>query len=264
MSAPLLHIDHLHVNVGDKPIVKGLSLTVGAGEIHALMGPNGSGKSTLANALMGHPRYTVTAGDVRFRGESILAEAPDKRARRGIFLAFQYPTDVPGVSMINFLRRAVSARRGEEIPVREFRQQLRAELDGLQMDESFVRRYVNDGFSGGEKKRAEILQLGLLRPALAVMDETDSGLDIDALRVVADGINRFHTEDNGILLITHYQRLLNYVRPDVVHVLVDGRIIKSGDFSLAERLEAGGYDPILAEAGLSHVSVDASEGVAVS
>ena len=264
MSAPLFEIDDLHVEVGNHAIVKGLSLRIGAGEIHAIMGPNGSGKTTLAHALMGHPRYHVSAGDVRFRGESILQDRPDERARKGLFLAFQYPTDVPGVSMINFLRRAVSARRGEKIPVREFRQQLRSELDGLKMDESFVRRYVNDGFSGGEKKRAEILQLGLLQPAMAVMDETDSGLDIDALRVVADGINRFHSAENGILLITHYQRLLNYVRPDVVHVLVDGRIIKSGDFSLAERLEAGGYDPILAEAGLSHVSVAVSEGAAIS
>ena len=250
MSA-LFEIDDLHVQVADKPIVKGLTLTVGAGEVHAIMGPNGSGKSTLANALMGHPRYRVTAGEVRFQGQSILQDAPDERARKGLFLAFQYPTDVPGVSMINFLRRAVSARLGAEIPVREFRQQLRTELDGLQMDESFVRRYVNDGFSGGEKKRAEILQLGLLKPGMAIMDETDSGLDIDALRVVSDGINRHRNADNGILLITHYQRLLNYVRPDFVHVLVDGRIIKSGDFALAEQLEAEGYDPILQEAGLT-------------
>ena len=250
MSA-LFEIDDLHVQVAVKPSVKGLTLTVGAGEVHAIMGPNGSGKSTLANALMGHPRYRVTAGEVRFQGQSILQDAPDERARKGLFLAFQYPTDVPGVSMINFLRRAVSARLGAEIPVREFRQQLRTELDGLQMDESFVRRYVNDGFSGGEKKRAEILQLGLLKPGMAIMDETDSGLDIDALRVVSDGINRHRNADNGILLITHYQRLLNYVRPDFVHVLVDGRIIKSGDFALAEQLEAEGYDPILQEAGLT-------------
>ena len=250
MSA-LFEIDDVYVRVGQKPIVKGLTLNIGAGQVHAIMGPNGSGKSTLANALMGHPRYEVTGGDVRFHGESILQDAPDVRARKGLFLAFQYPTDVPGVSMINFLRRAVNARLGAEIPVREFRQQLRTELDGLQMDESFVRRYVNDGFSGGEKKRAEILQLGLLKPGMAIMDETDSGLDIDALRVVSDGINRHRSADNGILLITHYQRLLNYVRPDFVHVLVDGRIIKSGDFALAEQLEAEGYDPILQAAGLT-------------
>ena len=257
MSTPLFEIDDLHVNVGDKPIVKGLSLRVDAGEVHAIMGPNGSGKSTLANALLGHPRYRVTDGDVRFKGESILKESPDKRARRGLFLAFQYPTDVPGVSMINFLRRAVSARRGQEIPVREFRQQLQAALATLHMDEQFVRRYVNDGFSGGEKKRAEILQLGLLQPEMAIMDETDSGLDIDALRIVAEGINAFHGESNGMLLITHYQRMLNYVRPDRVHVLAAGRIVQSGDFSLAEQLEAEGYDPILEE-------VAAAEGAIAS
>ena len=257
MSTPLFEIDDLHVNVGDKPIVKGLSLRVDAGEVHAIMGPNGSGKSTLANALLGHPRYRVTDGDVRFKGESILKESPDKRARRGLFLAFQYPTDVPGVSMINFLRRAVSARRGQEIPVREFRQQLQAALTTLHMDEQFVRRYVNDGFSGGEKKRAEILQLGLLQPEMAIMDETDSGLDIDALRIVAEGINAFHGESNGMLLITHYQRMLNYVHPDRVHVLAAGRIVRSGDFSLAEQLEAKGYDPILEE-------VAAAEGAIAS
>ena len=257
MSTPLFEIDDLHVNVGDKPIVKGLSLRVDAGEVHAIMGPNGSGKSTLANALLGHPRYRVTDGDVRFKGESILKESPDKRARRGLFLAFQYPTDVPGVSMINFLRRAVSARRGQEIPVREFRQQLQAALTTLHMDEQFVRRYVNDGFSGGEKKRAEILQLGLLQPEMAIMDETDSGLDIDALRIVAEGINAFHGESNGMLLITHYQRMLNYVHPDRVHVLAAGRIVRSGDFSLAEQLEAEGYDPILEE-------VAAAEGAIAS
>ena len=257
MSTPLFEIDDLHVNVGDKPIVKGLSLRVDAGEVHAIMGPNGSGKSTLANALLGHPRYRVTDGDVRFKGESILKESPDKRARRGLFLAFQYPTDVPGVSMINFLRRAVSARRGQEIPVREFRQQLQAALTTLHMDEQFVRRYVNDGFSGGEKKRAEILQLGLLQPEMAIMDETDSGLDIDALHIVAEGINAFHGESNGMLLITHYQRMLNYVHPDRVHVLAAGRIVRSGDFSLAEQLEAEGYDPILEE-------VAAAEGAIAS
>ena len=248
MTAPLFEIDALHVSVGDKPIVKGLSLTVRAGEVHAIMGPNGSGKSTLANALMGHPRYTITGGDVRLQGTSLLEMSPDKRARLGLFLAFQYPTDVPGVSMVNFLRRAVSARRGSDIPVREFRQQLQEVLKRLQIDESFVRRYVKDGFSGGEKKRAEILQLGLLNPLMAVMDETDSGLDIDALRIVSEGINTFHSEQNGILLITHYQRLLRYVRPHFVHVMADGRIIKSGDASLAETLEASGYDPIMAAA----------------
>ena len=247
-ETPLFEIDNLHVQVEDKLIVKGLSLIVRAGEVHAIMGPNGSGKSTLASALLGHPRYTITDGDVRFKGTSVLAEPADARARMGLFLAFQYPTAVPGVAMINFLRRAVSARRGEEIPVREFRQQLNSALAALQMDEQFVRRYLNDGFSGGEKKRAEMLQLELLQPEIAVMDETDSGLDIDALRIVSEGINRFHTDRNSILLITHYQRMLNYVKPDFVHVLLDGCIVESGDFYLAEQLETTGYEPYLAGA----------------
>lgn len=245
--APLFQIDDLHVAVEDKPIVKGLSLRLERGEVHAIMGPNGSGKSTLANALMGHPRYTVSGGDVRMNGQSILELEPDERARDGLFLAFQYPTDIPGVSMINFLRRAMTARRGQEIPVRDFRRELNDVLTRLQIDEQFVRRYVNDGFSGGEKKRAEMLQLGLLQPLVAVMDETDSGLDIDALRIVAEGINEFHSDDNAILLITHYQRMLRYVQPDHVHVLIDGRIVESGDASLAERLERDGYEPFFAQ-----------------
>ena len=245
MSTPLLDIDDLHITVADKPIVRGLTLAINPGEVHAIMGPNGSGKSTLANALMGHPRYTITGGDVRFQGESILQDTPDARARRGLFLAFQYPTDVPGVSMINFLRQAMSAHRGQPIPVREFRQELQTVLQQLHIDEQFVRRYVNDGFSGGEKKRAEMLQLGLLRPAMALMDETDSGLDIDALRIVSEGINAYRNPDNAVLLITHYQRMLNYVHPDFVHVLISGRIVQTGDFSLAEQLEAQGYDPII-------------------
>lgn len=253
MTEPLFVIDDLHINVGEKPIVRGLSLTVNAGEVHAIMGPNGSGKSTLANALMGHPRYTITGGSVRYKGEEIVHQTPDERARAGMFLAFQYPTDVPGVSMINFLRRAVSARQGAEIPVKEFRKQLGAVLERLQIDEQFVRRYVNDGFSGGEKKRAEILQLGLLEPELAIMDETDSGLDIDALRIVAEGINATRSDANAILLITHYQRMLNYIAPDFVHVLADGRIVTSGDASLAHRLEAEGYDPILTESAAQAV-----------
>jgi Fe-S cluster assembly ATP-binding protein len=253
VTEPLFVIDDLHINVGEKPIVRGLSLTVNAGEVHAIMGPNGSGKSTLANALMGHPRYTITGGSVRYKGEEIVHQTPDERARAGMFLAFQYPTDVPGVSMINFLRRAVSARQGAEIPVKEFRKQLGAVLERLQIDEQFVRRYVNDGFSGGEKKRAEILQLGLLEPELAIMDETDSGLDIDALRIVAEGINATRSDANAILLITHYQRMLNYIAPDFVHVLADGRIVTSGDASLAHRLEAEGYDPILTESAAQAV-----------
>ena len=199
MTSPLFEIDALEVAVEDKQIVNGLSLTLRPGEVHAIMGPNGSGKSTLANSLMGHPRYTINGGDIRLAGQSVIEMAPDERARAGLFLAFQYPTDIPGVSMINFLRRSMSARRGEEIPVREFRQVLNDVLGRLQMDEQFVRRYVNDGFSGGEKKRAEILQLGLLQPRVAVMDETDSGLDIDALRIVSEGINTFHSDQNAIL-----------------------------------------------------------------
>ena len=244
-TPPLFEIDALKVAVEDKPIVNELSLTLRPGEVHAIMGPNGSGKSTLANSLMGHPRYTINGGDIRLNGESVIEMPPDERARAGLFLAFQYPTDIPGVSMINFLRRAISARRGEEIPVREFRQVLNDVLGRLQMDEQFVRRYVNDGFSGGEKKRAEILQLGLLQPLVAVMDETDSGLDIDALRIVSEGINTFHSDENAILLITHYQRILRYVQPDHVHVLIDGRIVESGDASLAEVLEQDGYEPFM-------------------
>ena len=244
-TPPLFEIDALQVAVGDKPIVNELSLTLRPGEVHAIMGPNGSGKSTLANTLMGHPRYTVNGGDVRLNGQSIIEMPPDERARAGLFLAFQYPTDIPGVSMVNFLRRAMTARRGEEIPIREFRQVLNDVLGKLQMDEQFVRRYVNDGFSGGEKKRAEILQLGLLQPLVAVMDETDSGLDIDALRIVSEGINTFHSDENAILLITHYQRILRYVQPDHVHVLIDGRIVESGDASLAGVLERDGYEPFM-------------------
>ena len=255
MADPLFDIDDLHVAVEDKPIVKGLSLRLQPGEVHAIMGPNGSGKSTLANSLMGHPRYTLTGGDIRMNGGSILELAPDERARAGLFLAFQYPTDIPGVSMINFLRRAMTARRGQEIPVRDFRRELNDVLSRLQIDEQFVRRYVNDGFSGGEKKRAEMLQLGLLQPLVAVMDETDSGLDIDALRIVAEGINEFHSDQNAILLITHYQRMLRYVQPDHVHVLIDGRIVESGDASLAERLERDGYEPFL-----NNAPVTAPEG----
>ena len=251
MSTPLFEIDQLHITVANKAIVQGLSLTADAGEVHAIMGPNGSGKSTLANALMGHPKYTITGGDVRFKGESILGDTPDARARRGLFLAFQYPTDVPGVSMINFLRQALVAHRGQPIPVSEFRKELKVVLERLHIDEQFIRRYVNDGFSGGEKKRAEMLQLGLLQPTLAVLDETDSGLDIDALRIVSEGINAYRNTENAVLLITHYQRMLNYVHPDFVHVLIGGQIVKSGDFSLAQQLEAEGYDPIIESSPIS-------------
>ena len=206
------------------------------------MGPNGSGKSTLANVLMGSPSYKVLSGDVRFRGQSILGMAPDERARLGLFLAFQYPVAIPGVTLVNFMRQAVNAKRGMDVPIREFRESLFKKMDLLKVDQDFARRYVNDGFSGGEKKRAEMLQMAMLEPAMAVLDETDSGLDIDALRTVAEGVNALMNPEMGLLLITHYQRLLNYIKPQFVHVLVEGRIVKSGGPELAEQLEATGYD----------------------
>ena len=219
MADELLKIEDLKVSVEGKQILNGVDLTVNRGEVHAIMGPNGSGKSTLANALMGHPRYQVTSGTVRFKGEDILTLTPDKRAQRGLFLAFQYPTSISGVTMVNFLRQAMKAVRGEDVPVREFRTKLLDTMKMLRMDEQFARRYVNEGFSGGEKKRAEILQMGILDPDLAVMDETDSGLDIDALRTVAEGVNKLMTPKLGVVLITHYQRLLNYIKPQFVHIL---------------------------------------------
>jgi len=243
-NTPLLEIANLRANIGDKPILKGLSLAIGQGEVHAIMGPNGSGKSTLANVLMGNPAYAVTGGDVRFKGESILRLKPDERARRGLFLAFQYPVAIPGVTMVNFLRQAVNAVRGQEVPIREFRENLFSQMNLLKVDQEFARRYVNDGFSGGEKKRAEMLQLAMLQPALAVLDETDSGLDIDALRTVAEGVNAIMNPKMGLLLITHYQRLLSYIKPQFVHVLIDGRIVQSGGPELAEELEVTGYDEL--------------------
>jgi Fe-S cluster assembly ATP-binding protein len=245
----LLAINGLTVSVEGKQILNGLDLTVNRGEVHAIMGPNGSGKSTLANALMGHPRYEVTGGTVRFKGEDILGLTPDARAQAGMFLAFQYPTSIPGVTMVNFLRHAMKAVRGEDVPVREFREKLLGTMKLLKMDEQFARRYVNEGFSGGEKKRAEILQMGILDPDLAIMDETDSGLDIDALRTVAEGVNALATDKLGVVLITHYQRLLNYIKPQFVHVLYQGRIIVSGGPELALELEEKGYDPIIAKYG---------------
>jgi Fe-S cluster assembly ATP-binding protein len=238
----LLEIHNLHANIGEKEILKGLTLSVDKGEVHAIMGPNGSGKSTLANVLMGSPSYKVTGGDVLFRGQSLLDMKPDERARLGLFLAFQYPVAIPGVTLVNFMRQAVNARRGAEIPIREFRESLFKKMDLLKVDQDFARRYVNDGFSGGEKKRAEMLQMAMLEPSMAVLDETDSGLDIDALRTVAEGVNALMNPEMGLLLITHYQRLLNYIKPQFVHVLVDGRIVKSGGPELAEQLESTGYD----------------------
>jgi Fe-S cluster assembly ATP-binding protein len=252
-NGAVLQIDDLHVSVDGKQILNGLDLDIPAGEVHAIMGPNGSGKSTLANALMGHPKYEVTSGRVRFKGEDITDLPPDERAQRGLFLAMQYPTSIPGVTMVNFLRAALKAVRGQDVPVREFRQRLMDALKLLKMDESFARRYVNEGFSGGEKKRAEVLQMSILQPSMAVMDETDSGLDIDALRTVSEGINALRNGEMGILLITHYQRMLNYVTPDHVHVLYKGRIVRSGGSELAAELEAKGYDWITSV-------IDAEEG----
>lgn len=242
MTTPLLVVDQLHVAVEGKEILQGLTLRLNPGEVHALMGPNGSGKSTLSFCLMGHPKYHVTAGTVRYRGEELLGLTPDARAKRGIFLAFQYPTAIPGVTVANFLRAALRGVRGQDVPVKEFRQTVKGQLKVLEIPDGFVNRYVNDGFSGGEKKRLEILQMAVLQPRLCLLDETDSGLDIDALKTVAAGINALRSPERGILVITHYQRLLNYVTPDVVHVLVEGRMVRSGGPELALELEAKGYE----------------------
>jgi Fe-S cluster assembly ATP-binding protein len=241
---PTLDIQNLQVAIGDKPIVKGLSLTIRSGEVHAIMGPNGTGKSTLAKAIAGHPDYTITGGNVLLDGKSVLEMEADERARSGLFLAFQYPSEIPGVTIANFLRAALQARlgEGEEIDATAYYKQLYAKMDMLKIDRKFTSRAVNDGFSGGEKKRCEILQMAMLQPKFALMDETDSGLDIDALRIVADGVNTLRGPGLGVLLITHYQRLLDYIVPDHVHVMYDGRIVKSGDKTLALELEAKGYD----------------------
>jgi Fe-S cluster assembly ATP-binding protein len=239
-----LVIQDLHVAIGEKEIVKGLSLTVNSGEVHAIMGPNGTGKSTLAKVIAGHPDYTITSGDVLLDGQSILEKEADERARAGLFLAFQYPSEIPGVSIANFLRAAVQARmaEGEELDATGYYKRLYAKMDMLKIDRKFTSRSVNEGFSGGEKKRCEILQMAMLEPKFALMDETDSGLDIDALRIVADGVNALRGPNLGVLMITHYQRLLGYIVPDFVHVMYDGRIVKSGDKDLALELEAKGYD----------------------
>ena len=240
-SKPVFSCAGVRIHIGEKEVVKGVDLTVQPGEVHAIMGPNGSGKSTLANGLMGHPAYTLE-GTVTLAGEDVGAMPPDEKARRGMFLAFQYPVAVPGVTVASFLRAAVSAVRGADVPVREFRKELLARMADLEMDPAFAGRYLNDGFSGGEKKRVEILQLLMLKPKFALLDETDSGLDIDALKVVAKGINATASNDTGMVLVTHYQRLLNYVRPHVVHVFMDGRIVRTGGPELALELEERGYD----------------------
>src|SRR6266516_2730880 len=236
-----LVIDDLHVSVEDKEILRGVNLTVEQGKIHALMGPNGSGKSTLAYALAGHPRYRSTSGSATFKGDDVLALTPDERARLGMFLAMQYPVEVPGVSVTNFLRTALNAVRGTDVPVRQFAKDLREQMQLRDMDGKFAERSLNEGFSGGEKKRHEILQMALLRPALAILDETDSGLDVDALKVVSEGVNRLRGPDLGVLLITHYTRILRYITPDVVHVMVNGQIAETGGPELADQLEAEGY-----------------------
>ncbi len=249
-----LEIRDLHVRIEEREILRGVDLDISRGEIHALMGPNGSGKSTLASTLLGHPAYEITAGTITFKGQDITEAEPHERARAGLFLAFQYPVSIPGVSVANFLRMAINAQReaDEPIGVKEFRTQLQHAIDLLDVDRSFTSRHLNDGFSGGEKKRAEILQMAMLRPDVAILDETDSGLDIDALRTVAEGVQRLHDEQGvGALIITHYQRILHYVKPEFVHVLMDGRIVLEGGVELVERLEREGYDQIRQEVGAS-------------
>jgi Fe-S cluster assembly ATP-binding protein len=243
-----LEIRNLHVSIEDKPILRGVNLTVKQGEVHALMGPNGSGKSTLAHAVMGHPAYQVTAGQIIFDGEDLLEMEADERSRAGLFLAFQYPISIPGVTLANFLRQCLNARmkakdsdsKGISIP--QFTRLLRSKLDYMGIDHSFAGRYLNEGFSGGEKKRAEVLQMAVLEPRIAILDETDSGLDIDALRIVAEGVNALKGPDLGVLVITHYQRILNYIKPEFVHVMFEGLIVENGGPDLALRLEEQGYD----------------------
>jgi Fe-S cluster assembly ATP-binding protein len=251
-----ISIRNLHVSVNGKEILKGVNLEVGQGEVHALMGPNGTGKSTLAYTLMGHPGYQVTQGEAFFKGQNVLELEPDKRSHLGLFLAFQYPIAIPGVSMANFLRTAINAKRKVEnpedkgIPIPEFRKVLKEKMDLLQMDHTFAGRYLNEGFSGGEKKRAEVLQMAILQPEIAIMDETDSGLDIDALRIVSEGVNALRGPGLGVLVITHYQRILNYIKPEFVHIMLDGRIVESGGAELALHLEEHGYDWLREKVGV--------------
>ena len=243
----LLVVEDLHAAVDGNEILKGIDLTVAAGETHAIMGPNGSGKSTLANVLLGHPAFVVTSGTVTYRGEDITALTPEKRGQAGMFLAFQYPEEIPGVSVVNFLRTALSNKTGTDLTVLELRLKVMDALKDLDMDPAFADRYLNEGFSGGERKRNEILQMAVLEPELAILDETDSGLDIDALKIVAEGVERLRTDERGIVIITHYQRMLDYITPDVVHVMLDGRIVESGGPELADVIEDTGYDRYRAE-----------------
>lgn len=252
MTAPNLTVKNLHVAIEGKEILKGLNIEINGGEIHAVMGPNGTGKSTLAAALMGHPKYEVTSGKVSFNGKDLLEMEVDERAREGLFLGMQYPSEIPGITTSDFLRAAINAKReeGQEISLMKFIRQMDEKMKILEMDEKYSQRYLNEGFSGGEKKRNEILQLLMTEPSIAVLDEIDSGLDIDALKVVANGINAMRSPDFGCLIITHYQRLLNYITPDKVHVMMQGRIVKSGGPELAKRLEKDGYDWIKEELGI--------------
>jgi Fe-S cluster assembly ATP-binding protein len=256
-QAPVLKIEDLRSSIEGKEILKGFNLEIKGGEIHAIMGPNGTGKSTLASTLMGHPKYEVQSGNVTLDGEDVLEMGVDERALAGLFLAMQYPSEISGVTNADFLRSAINARRGEgkEISLIKFIRQMEAKMKELEMDPQFMHRYLNEGFSGGEKKRNEILQMMVLEPRIIILDEIDSGLDIDALKVVAAGVNAMRAEDRSFLIITHYQRLLNYIKPDFVHVMMQGRIVKSGGPELAERLEAEGYDWVKAELGIEDETV---------
>ncbi|WP_284141725.1 MULTISPECIES: Fe-S cluster assembly ATPase SufC [unclassified Virgibacillus] len=258
MAGSTLEIKNLHVSIEGKEILKGVDLTIKGGEFHAVMGPNGTGKSTLASAIMGHPKYEVTEGSILLDGEDVLEMEVDERARAGLFLAMQYPSEISGVTTSDFLRSSINARReeGDEIPLMKFIKEMDNTLDFLDIDKNMAQRYLNEGFSGGEKKRNEILQLMLLKPEIAILDEIDSGLDIDALKIVSNGINKMRSENFGCLIITHYQRLLNYITPDYVHVMMQGRVVKSGGPELAHRLEAEGYEWLKEELGIEDETIE--------
>ncbi|MFS0559650.1 Fe-S cluster assembly ATPase SufC [Terribacillus sp. 179-K 1B1 HS] len=259
MAGSVLEIKDLHVSIEDKEILKGVNLTIKSGEFHAVMGPNGTGKSTLASAIMGHPKYEVTGGSITLDGEDVLEMEVDERARAGLFLAMQYPSEISGVTNADFLRSSINARReeGDEIPLMKFIKEMDEAMDFLEMDKNMAQRYLNEGFSGGEKKRNEILQLLMMKAEIGILDEIDSGLDIDALKVVAKGINKLRDENFGCLIITHYQRLLNYIEPDFVHVMMQGRVVKSGGSELSQRLEAEGYDWIKQELNIEDETINA-------
>ena len=260
MADYTLEIKDLHVSIEDKKILKGVTLTINSGEFHAVMGPNGTGKSTLAAAIMGHPKYEITSGSITFNGEDLLEMEVDERARAGLFLGMQYPSEISGVTTSDFLRSSINARReeGNEVSLMKFIKEMDGALDDLEIDKNMAQRYLNEGFSGGEKKRNEILQLMMLKPGIAILDEIDSGLDIDALKIVANGVNQVREETGlGCLIITHYQRLLNYIKPDHVHIIMQGKIVKSGGAELAERLEAEGYEWIKDELGIEDETINA-------